>query len=180
MTFDREQRSIVRQSALAVLLSALVLGAGYVWLPPELVGVRNTLPLADRITFALKWDLPIFVWLAGCISAVSQGRFWTPADRHGSAYGEPSKAIAVRAAVLQNSLEQTALIVGAHLILATVLRGPELVLIPLLVLLYLAGRVSFAIGYARSPIARAFGMALTGAPIGFAYVLATVLILSGR
>lgn len=121
-------------------------------------------------------DLPIFPWLAGCVGGVSQGRFWTPADRHGSAFVAPSKAIAVRAAVLQNTLEQTVLAVGAHLILATVLLGSELVLIPLLVLRYLIGRVAFAFGYARSPIARAFGMALTGAPIGFAYVLAAWLI----
>lgn len=180
MVFDTEQRSIVSQSALAVLLAAAVLVAGYWLLPPDLVGVATGMALADRVGFALKWDLAIFIWLAGCVGGVSQGRFWTPADRHGSAYSEPSKAIAVRAAVLQNSLEQTVLVVGAHLVLATVLRSSELVLIPLLVLLYLVGRATFAIGYAKSPITRAFGMALTGAPAGFAYVLAAGLILAGR
>lgn len=180
MAFDHEQKSIVLQSALAVLLAATVLTTGYWWLPPEQVGLTGSMDLANRIAFALKWDLPIFLWLAGCVGGVSQGRFWTPADRHGSAFGGPSKAIAVRAAVLQNSLEQTVLAVGGHVILATVLVGSELVLIPLLVLLYLAGRATFAWGYARSPIARAFGMALTAAPIGFAYVLAGWLVVAGR
>ena len=41
------------------------------------------------------------------------------------------------------------------------LSGEELTVIPVLVLLYLAGRVSFAAGYARGVAARAFGMTLT-------------------
>lgn len=48
--------------------------------------------------------------------------------------------------------------------LERVLRGDELVLIPALVLLYLAGRVSFAAAYARGAAARAFGMARSPAP----------------
>ena len=180
MIFDREQRSIVLQSALAVLLCAVVLGAGYWWLPPELVGVRTPMALADRLAFALKWDLLIFIWLAGSVRAVSKKRFWSPADRHGSAYSEASPALAVRRANLQNTLEQTVLAVGATLVLAAVLHDEELVLIPLLVLLFLIGRATFAVGYARNPIARAFGMATTGAPIGFAYVLAAGLIVVGR
>lgn len=180
MPFDREQGSIVWQSALAVLAATAVLVSGYLGLSPELVGVTDSMTLADRIAFALKWDLPILLWLAGCVGGVSQGRFWTPADRKGSASGPPSPEIAVRAAVLQNSLEQTVLAIGVHLILATVLSAQELILIPLLVLLYLVGRAAFALGYATSPIARAFGMALTGAPLAFAYVLAAALILTGR
>lgn len=180
MTFDREQSSIVRQSGLAVLLAAAVLAAGYWWLPPELVGVSGPMPVADRLAFALKWDLLMFAWLAGSVGAVSQKRFWTPADRKGSAYSDPSPAITVRVANLQNTIEQTVLAFGATLILAAVLRGGELVLLPLTVAVYLIGRVTFAVGYARSPIARAFGMALTGATVGFAYVLAAWLILAGR
>ena len=180
MTFDKEQRSIVLQSALAVLLAAAVLWAGYRCLPPELVGADAADDASERLAFALKWDLPVFLWLAGCIDGVSQGRFWSSGDRKGSALGPPGPKLAVRAAVLQNSLEQTVLAIGAHLILSTVLRDVELVLIPLLVLLYLLGRATFAAGYARNPIARAFGMALTGAPLAFAYLLAAVLILAGR
>ena len=180
MTFDHEQRSIVLQSALALLLCAVVLGGGYLWLPSELVGVATPMALADRLGFALKWDLLIFSWLAGSVGAVSQKRFWTPADRHGSAYSDPSPALTVRRANLQNTLEQAVLASSAHLILATVVLDQELVLIPLLVLLFLVGRATFAIGYAKSPIARAFGMAVTGAPVGFAYVLAASLIMAGR
>lgn len=180
MILDREQRSIVCQSALAVLLCAAVLGGSLLWLRPEVVGVAASMRLADRLAFTLKWDLLIFMWLAGSVGAVSQKRFWTPADRHGSAYGELSSALAVRSANLQNTLEQTVLASGAHLILATVLREDGMVLMPLLVLLFLVGRATFAVGYARGAIARAVGMVVTGAPIGFAQALAVMLILSGR
>ncbi|QDC40265.1 MAPEG family protein [Sphingobium fuliginis] len=180
MTFDYEQRSIVMQSALAVLLCAVVLGGGYLCIPPELVGVPTPMALEDRLGFALKWDLLILFWLAGSVGAVSQKRFWHPADRHGSAYSEPSPALAVCQANLQNTLEQAVLALSAHLILATVLLERELVLIPLLVMVFLVGRATFAIGYAKNPIARAFGMAVTGAPTGFAYVLAASLIMAGR
>jgi hypothetical protein len=135
---------------------------------------------SDRLAFALRWDFLVFLWLIACVRSVAQGRFWSSVDRDGSAHAAPSGAIAVRAAVLQNSLEQTVLVVGGHLILATVLRGPELVLIPLLVMLYLWGRIAFAVGYARSPVARAFGMALTGASVAFTYFLAASLIVMGR
>ena len=180
MPFDREHWSIVRQSIVAMLVAAAVLGADYLWIAPELVGVAGPMGVADRLAFTLKWDLPIFLWLAGCVGAVSQGRFWTPAERGGSARGPAGPAIALRAAILQNSLEQSVLTVGAHLILATVLRGPELVLMPVLVALYVVGRAAFAAGYVRNSIARAFGMALTAAPVGFAYVLAAGLVLAGN
>jgi uncharacterized membrane protein YecN with MAPEG domain len=82
--------------------------------------------------------------------------------------------------VLQNTLEQTVLAVGAHLVLATVLRGEEMVVLPVLVALYLIGRVLFAHGYARGAAARAFGMALTGASTIAAFGAAIVLMGLGR
>lgn len=180
MGFDKEQRMIVFWSAVAVLLTAAVLGAGHIWIPPALFGLPETLAVADRIAFTLKWDLPIFLWLAGCVRAVASQRFRDPADRPGAAYGPPTQALAIRAAILQNSLEQTVIALGAHLILATVLRGPELVLIPLLVLLYLLGRLAFAFRYAKGAGARSFGMSLTGATAIAGYGIAISLIVAGR
>jgi hypothetical protein len=127
---------------LACLVCAVVLGAGYIWLPPALFGLDGQLGIGDRVAFALKADLPVFLWLA---------------DIQGSAFSRPSPAIELRVAVLQNSLEQTVLAVGAHLILATVLYGAELRLMPILVSLYLLGRITFAVGYARHPTGRLLG-----------------------
>jgi hypothetical protein len=180
MPWSPDQRSIVRDSLLAIVFCAAVLAAGYAWLPPAWLGLDASLDTASRMAFALQVDLVVFLWLAGCVRAVSKGRFHSPADIRGSASGPPSPALEVRAAVLQNSLEQTVLAVGAHLILATVLRGPELRVIPLLVALYMIGRATFAWGYARRPVGRAFGMAVTGVSTVTGYGLAIDLMLAGR
>ncbi|WP_265923409.1 hypothetical protein [Cupriavidus nantongensis] len=145
MRLNWQQLRIVRDSLFALVTCAVVLSLGYKLLPPALFGVAH-MPLSagDRIAFALKADLPVFLWLAGCVRAVSKGRFLSSADidGSGSASGPPSPAIQVQVAVLQNSVEQTIMAVGAHLILATLLEGPELHLIPILVGLYLLAVLS--------------------------------------
>lgn len=180
MTFDSEQRAIMLWSLTALAVAAIVLYAGYLWLPPELVGVGATMTLADHLAFTLKWQLPVFLWLALCVRQVASARFRNPQDRPGAAYAPASSALAVRAAVLQNSLEQTVLMAGTTLIAAAVLRGSELVLIPVMVVLYVAGRIAFAATYASGASARAFGMALTAAPIVAAFGVPIGLLIAGR
>lgn len=176
--YSPEQRAVLYASAAAIAVCAAVLSASYVWLPPSVLGLDAVMDAGERIAFALKADMLVFLWLAWCVRAVSSGRFRSPADIGGSAYAPPSPAIAVQAAVLQNSLEQTVLAVGAHLGLAAVLRGHELVLIPALVLLYLAGRVSFAVAYPGGAAARAFGMALTGVSTIAAFGIAMAVLIA--
>ena len=176
--YSPEQRGVLFASAAAIAVCAAVLVLSYAWLPGSAFALHAGMDAGERIAFALKAEILVFLWLAGCVRAVSSGRFRSPADIRGSAYAPPTPAIAVQAAVLQNSLEQTVLAVGAHLGVAAVLRGDELVLIPALVLLYLAGRVSFAAAYARGAAARAFGMALTGASTIAAFGIAIVVMLS--
>lgn len=163
MAFDKEQKGIIGWSALAILVTGATLTAGYLWLPSGFLGLNETMTAGDRIAFALKVSLPVFLWLAWCLRRVSSGRFNVPADRKGAAFGKPTPELAIRIAILQNTLEQTVLVIGALLILAGVLRGPELVLIPLSVALYLFGRVAFDLNYPRGAVARSFGMALTAA-----------------
>ena len=152
----------------------------WIWLPPRLVGLGADLPLAERLAYALKADLFLLLWLAGCVRAVSGGRFHSPEDIGGSARGAPSPQLAIKVAVLQNTLEQTVLASGGLLVLAAVLRGEEMVLIPVLAALFLAGRVAFALGYGRGRTGRAFGMALTAAPIIVALPMSLVLMVMGR
>ncbi len=180
MTFDREQWGIVRRSALALVATGLVMGGAYFWVPGRMFGLHDAMSSGDRLVFAVKWNLPVLLWLAYCLRAVSSGRFREPADRKGSAYGEPTPPLAVRIAILQNSLEQTVLAIGSSLLLAAVLRGDELVLIPAAVTLYLAGRVTFASSYPRGAAARAFGMALTAGPLIVSSILSAILIIAGR
>lgn len=177
-SLSADQKGVIRYGLIGL---AFAVGAGlpaYLWAPRDwLPGMTD---VADRFTFALKWDIPVLIWLAGCVRQVSSGRFRSPADIAGSAFSTPSHAIAVKRAVLQNSLEQTVLALGAHLALAATLRGRELILIPILVALYLAGRIWFALGYARGAPGRAGGMVLTAGPTFAALLLAGGLALAGR
>lgn len=96
----------------------------------------------------------MFLWIAGCGRAVGSQRFRSPMDGTGAAWGELISKPATRAAILQNSPEPTVIAAGARLILATPLRGSELILIPLSDS-HLVGRVAFAIRYPeRSRISR--------------------------
>ena len=180
MALSAEQKAIAVRSALAIVLTAAAVATAWLWLPTSVLGAAPGMATADRLAYALKADLPVFLWLGGCLRTVASIRFRSDADRPGAAYGAPSPKLAVPAAVLQNSLEQTVLAVGAHLVLATVLRGEEMVVLPVLVALYLVGRVLFALGYARGAPARAFGMALTGASTIGAFAIALVLLALGR
>jgi hypothetical protein len=178
MPLSSDQMGIVRGSGLALLVAGAALGAAWAWLPPDLVGAVVPDAPGDRIAYALRTELPVFLWLAGAVRAVSSRRFTSPADIRGSAFAPPSAKLALPVAVLQNSLEQTVLFVGAHLILATVLRSEELVLLPVMVALYLSGRIAFALGYRRGASGRAFGMALTAAPTIFGLVAAAVMMIA--
>lgn len=115
MSFDKEQKRILLWSALAMLFSGAVLSTGYIWIPAQIFGLNDSMAQGDQIAFALKADLLIFLWLAGCLRVVASGRFRTPSDRKGAAYGQPTPRLAIRIAILQNSLEQTVLTFGAHL-----------------------------------------------------------------
>ncbi|MCA0355498.1 MAG: MAPEG family protein [Brevundimonas sp.] len=180
MRLDKEQTLILIWSMAAIAMTVAVLVGAWMGLPPQWAGIDGAPPLAERLAYALRVDLPIFLWLAGCVRVVASVRFRSDADRPGSAYAPPSARLAAPAAVLQNSLEQTVLAFGGHLILATTLRGPELVLLPALVALYLFGRVTFAFAYPKGAAARAFGMALTGASTLAAYAIAIFQIFLGR
>jgi len=180
MALTDDQRGIVRGGAIALVVTLVFGIPAYLWLPPAWLGAEALATVADRFAFAIRWDIPILIWLAACVRVVSRGRFKSAADIGGSAFSKPSPMIAVKRAVLQNSLEQTVLAAGAHLALAVTLRGRELVLIPILVLLYLAGRVWFAAGYAAGAPGRAPGMVLTAGPTFAALMLAGALALLGR
>lgn len=166
--------TVVRtQMILAGGLVLVVLGAAYWWLP-----LWFTFPtsLLERLVFALQVSsVPLAVLLVAVL-LVALGRRGSPADSLGSAYGPPSQALAVPAAFLQNTLEQTVLQVGAILVLATVLSGPELALLPALALLFVVGRTTFYLGYTWSPLYRAFGMGLTLLPTLLAYSVIAVML----
>lgn len=111
-------------------------------------------------------------WVMIGIRMVSRIRLHSAADIRGSAFGPPSPALAVPAAFLQNTLEQSFVAIVTHLALVLVLEGAALPLLVASVVLFSIGRASFLAGYPHGAGARSFGMALTTLPGLFAFVIA--------
>jgi hypothetical protein len=171
---NAEQRRVLRGMALALIVTFLVLGLGASLAWPLLPVLPR---LEDRLAFTLRCDLFIVAWLAAGIAAVARGRFFSAADIQGSGFSAPGPLIAVAAAVLQNTLEQVVLALVVHLALASLLRGREMVLIPLLVALFCGGRLAFWIGYRRRAGNRALGFGLTFYPSALALGLTVLLLI---
>ena len=176
MDLRAEQQKIIRHAVAGIIFCTLVLASGYAILPRYL---EFPVRLADRLAFALRADVFVFLWILFGIRMVARGRFHSAADIKGSAFGPPSAQISVRVAFLQNTLEQAIVAIGAHLALATVLSGPALALIPTAVALFAIGRLTFLIGYPKGAGARAFGLVTTVIPTVGGYALAIGLMIAG-
>lgn len=155
--FRKEQRGVAFGAAGALVVSVLSVWG---WLT---LGPAAPEPLAERLAGALRWQLLPALTLAVGVGRVANGRFSSPGDIAGAGFGEPSERIAQARAVLQNTTEQVLLALIVHLALAASAPiGARLV--PVLAMLFLAGRVLFAAGYGRGAAGRAFGFGLTFYP----------------
>jgi len=123
---------------------------------------------------ALCWSIPGFVLLVA-ISMVSTTRRYSPQDIGGQAAGPPSDRLAIKAAFLQNTLEQTVLAAGFYFGLAAIAGGAWMGLLPVAAILFVIGRALFYAGYRRGATGRALGMGLTMMPSVLGYLLIAAL-----
>ena len=156
-----KQKGVVRNVIPAAVLTVVGLCGVSLLLP------LNMLPLDEpgaRIAWALKWALLPVLTLMVAIMRVANHRFSTPEDIDGSGLTDGTPEVRVLRAVLQNTLEQAVLAVAAYAIWAVAMPYSWLRLIPIAALLFVAGRVLFARGYARGAPGRATGFGLTAYP----------------
>ncbi len=172
----REQRGVVRGAGLAAVTSFLIVLLA--WFSGEAIVARTDDPVA-RLSLALRLDLAVVLCLAVAIGRVANARFASVDDIGAATAPTESAAVRERRAVLQNTLEQVVLAVPVHLALALLLPPGRLAVIAALVLLFVAGRVAFTLGYARGGPGRAFGFGLTFYPTAAALVAAGALVLGG-
>jgi hypothetical protein len=166
----REERLIRVRSTLALAIVLAGFALGHLLLPRVF-----TFPeaLAERLAMAAQAGAFVLLCLLVAVGMVSFGRRRSPDDIGGAAAGPPSPALAVKAAFLQNTLEQSVLACGAFFAFAAVATGAALALLPVAALLFCLGRALFWRGYPAGAGARALGMALTLLPGALLLLYAT-------
>jgi uncharacterized membrane protein YecN with MAPEG domain len=163
--FRREQCRVAAAMAAALLTALALLGFAF-------ARAGASVPFADRLQATLRADLFVLLCLAAAIGDVARRRFFSVQDI--AAAGPASPAVAAARSMLQNTLEQSVLAIGAHLAL-TAAFDRSAVPVAVLVGLFVAGRVMFYCGYRHGAGARAFGFALTFYPSVLALVAALAL-----
>lgn len=111
------------------------------------------------------------VSLAFAIARLASHRFRSPQDIDGSGLVPGTDRAHLLQALLQNTLEQSALTLGVYAAWALVAPARGVVLLPVAAVLFVLGRALFFLGYAGGAAARALGFALTFYP--------TLLLLAG-
>ncbi len=157
MPHSDDRRLMARYLLFGAIFCILVMALGY-WL--HLVPLPAFRDAADRVMFALRLQILVLPWLAAAL-AVAAYRGDSAAD----------------AALVRDMLEQVVLAFGAHLVLAVMLRGEEMVMVAMLAALFCVGRAAWWFGDSARPGLRAFGFALSFFPSLAAYVLAALLLL---
>ncbi len=135
----------------------------------------NSTPSAERLAYALRYEIFVALTLLVGVGNVARQRFFSAAAIDGSAPARGS-AIDIDTRYIQNTTEQCVLAIPGHLALAVSLPAASLHVIPVLVSLFVFARACFWIGYRVHPATRAFGFAATFYPtVGvYLYVLAVV------
>jgi len=169
--------AIRRDSSIALAVTVAAFIGAYRWLP-GLVDLPTG--MAERLGFAaLCWAVPCLVLMVA-ILMVSTARRFSAEDIGGQAAGPPSDRLAVKAAFLQNTLEQTVLAAGFYFALAAISGGAWLALLPVSALLFVIGRVLFYLGYERGVRGRSLGMSLTMLPSFVGYGIVLWLLVAGN
>ena len=106
--FRREQCRVAAAMAAALLTALALLGFAF-------ARAGASVPFADRLQATLRADLFVLLCLAAAIGDVARRRFFSVQDI--AAAGPASPAVAAARSMLQNTLEQSVLAIGAHLTL---------------------------------------------------------------
>ena len=171
-----QEHAIRRDTSIAFAVTGVVFAGGYF-----LASAFAALPTSpgERLAFAaLCWSVTGFVLLVAVIM-VSTTRRFSAEDIGGQASGPPSDKLAIKAAFLQNTLEQTVLAAGFYFGLAAVAGEAWLAILPAAAMLFVVGRVLFYTGYRRGARGRALGMGLTMMPSALGYPIIAFLALFG-
>ncbi|MBT9446655.1 MAG: MAPEG family protein [Hyphomonadaceae bacterium] len=177
MALASDQHRVIWNSTGALVACIVTLTGAYFIIPAL---AHLPVDMADRLAFALRADLFVVVWVLLGTRLEAMARFYqTPAPATSKKPLAPKQAeTTFPKSFLQNTLEQAFIAVMAHLVLATLLHGSALALIPGAVVLFCAGRVAFLADRSKGQEMRSFGMVLTALPTFAGFALAIALLMA--
>lgn len=127
---------------------------------------HKTIDITERIIFALRWQaLSVFALAAGILWVVII-RALTPAINPLAEHGKKYVEVPVR--YVTNTTEEYILHAIGCLALSTRLTPDTIMVLPVLSVLFVTGRLLFAIGYVIGPRHRVYGFSITFWPSVFA------------
>ncbi len=161
MALSEAQRGVLRGMLIAVAVTLVVIPGATLWPPSFLMPLPA---FEQRLAATLRWDILVLICLVLAIGLLARHRFFTPADIDGSGLTAGTDRARVLQALLQNTLEQSVIAVLAHLLWTAATPAGWFAAVPAAAVLFVVGRIGFALGYRGGAPARAFGFALTFYP----------------
>ncbi|HEC00702.1 MAG TPA: MAPEG family protein [Sphingomonadales bacterium] len=157
---NQKQKDVRIGMIAGAVFSVVWVGMGYGFIDIDLPLWVTT---GDRLAYVLKSEIYAALMLLFGIMAVAGQRFFSDQAIEGQTEGLP-KAITINLRYIQNTMEQLVLMIIVHLAYAVTANSGDMKIIPILVSLFIVGRVCFWIGYHQNALSRAFGFAVTFYP----------------
>jgi hypothetical protein len=132
------------------------------WLNP--FGIDPTLRGFDLLGIAISSAMLPALFVAVSIGRLAKHRFFAPADIDGGGLSSNTDEAKVLQALLQNTLEQFALVFGVYLAWAVTMPAASMSVVPLAAIAFAVGRILFFAGYKQGAPSRALGFTLTFYP----------------
>ncbi|XP_006824639.1 transmembrane protein 79-like [Saccoglossus kowalevskii] len=153
---SEDRLEVVRNTVAGGLVVGGTIAIGYFIIPIPMPSLPT---VTDRLIFALRCQIFNAVLLYAGIQVISLKRLFTQAMDPVSGRGQHHVEVHCRYA--QNTLESLVLSTFANLVISTYIEETSMKIIPILVFLFVVGRITFWMGYLQHPIGRAFGMGVT-------------------
>ena len=169
MALTNDQSGVLRGMLLAIAVT-FVAGAWAIWKANPWIEANS---LEARILLIAHSFTPVALSLLLSIAVLARQRFFEPDDINAMAASGGTKKAAIMSAIIQNTLEQSALVVLVYTISAIVLPAGWTDAVFWASILFLVGRIFFALGYRKGARSRAFGFGITFYPtIGLGILIA--------
>ena len=163
------QRNVMRNVAVVTSIMVAVGTAGYAWLPSKWLPIMTS--PAEQIVFTIRCNVPTVGFFLILISHIGNTRF-TSAQANPLEEKDKDK-VEVHVRVLQNTLEQFVISFVLQLATATWINSSQMMIIPIIAMLFVVGRVLFWIGYLDPSFGRtnrSYGLPLTQFPSVFMFI----------